>query len=157
MTAVAQSFSGKALEFALLGPDIPGALLVSPDVSSLLGPHSSNLLLVPGALVQWGEQNSIDITVGQSATSNDNLFAALQRGDRNALIVVINAASTSSWRCKSATTTSLRPASPAIRTWWRSASSRPAVTAGMRSRLSSAWTNAAYSENWLGNLDSNQD
>lgn len=85
-----RSFTGKALDFASLAPALSSTLILAPDLFGVIGARPSNLMLIPGALVQIGESNHIDIDVGNLFASNNNLFAVLQKGDRNATSFTIN-------------------------------------------------------------------
>jgi len=86
-----RSFTGKALDFAALAPALSSTLILAPDLFGAIGGvRPSNLMLIPGALIQIGESNDIDITVGDILTSNNNLFAVLQQGNRNSTSFTIN-------------------------------------------------------------------
>jgi len=84
----AQSFTGPALQVALAAPDIPRSLLVAPD-AGVLRPGSPRGLM-PGVLLQWGEGNTITIEVGAARTSDNNLFAVLQKGNGGAVTAHVN-------------------------------------------------------------------
>jgi hypothetical protein len=84
-----QSFTGAALTASLSAALVPSSLFVAPDATTLLGAYGSNLLAVPGALIQWGEDNTIDIAVGETTASDGNLFSALQKGRGNTLVASI--------------------------------------------------------------------
>jgi len=84
-----QNFSGPALTVAAAAA-IPGSLLLAPDASLMVGPGIGDAPLIPGMLVQWGDGNSMTITVGAATPSNGNAFAALQKGNGNILTASIN-------------------------------------------------------------------
>jgi hypothetical protein len=87
------SFTGDALLFAERAPLLGPTLLLSPDASALLpaaARSGGGLLLVPGVLAQWGEDNEMTIRVGNTRSSDFNLFAALQKGDRNTIVASID-------------------------------------------------------------------
>jgi hypothetical protein len=83
-----QHFTDAALDFASLAPRLSPALLLSTDLFGVIG--SRPLMLFPGALIQLGQANDIDIAVGKLFASNSNLFAVLQKGDRNSTSFIIN-------------------------------------------------------------------
>lgn len=85
-----RSFTGDALQFASLAPSLASSLVLAPDLFGVIGSRPSNFMLIPGALIQVGASNSIDIDVGGITTSNNNLFAVLQKGDRNSTSFTIN-------------------------------------------------------------------
>lgn len=84
------AFTGLALAAAQLAPAIPRSLLISPDATLLMSSLQGEITLVPGLLAQWGDGNSMEITVGSNVASDDNLFAAIQRGSGNQLVASIN-------------------------------------------------------------------
>ncbi|HEY8593639.1 MAG TPA: hypothetical protein VIL84_00195 [Devosiaceae bacterium] len=84
------AFTGAAALVANAGPLVSDLILTAPGASSVLSPYSSANLLTPGALVQLGEDNHMDIQVGAISTSNNNLFAAVQAGTGNMLSASVN-------------------------------------------------------------------
>jgi len=80
------AFSGPAAIVAKdANPVIDSTPLIAPDASLLIAPYSGTLLLAPGVLVQWGDNNSMTINVGPSSPSSSNLFAAVQKGNGNTM------------------------------------------------------------------------
>jgi hypothetical protein len=86
----AQSFTGDALNAAAKAPIIPRAFVIAPDATMLVSSLRGGLTLVPGLLVQWGDNNTMNIDVGDRVTSSDNLFAAEQKGDGNLITATVN-------------------------------------------------------------------
>jgi hypothetical protein len=86
----AASFTGDALAAAAKAIAIPRSLVISPDPTLLVGSLQGGLVLVPGLLVQWGDADTIDIEVGATGPSNDNLFAVEQKGDGNLITASVN-------------------------------------------------------------------
>jgi len=85
-----QSFTGPALLVADAAPAIAGSLLLAPDAGLMLGPHHDSAGLMPGLLIQWGDGDSMTITVGASRASSNNLFTAAQVGNGNLLTAAID-------------------------------------------------------------------
>jgi hypothetical protein len=80
-----QPFTGVALAGAQVPLSLSRSLLITPDATLLLSSLTDRIVLVPGMLVQWGDDDRMDIEVGTATTSDGNLFAALQKGDGNAI------------------------------------------------------------------------
>ncbi len=83
------------------GNNAAKALAESADsMSGLLGPLADEIEdefdltlgngLQPGALIQVGEANTLNLKVGNLTVSNDNLFATVQSGDNNKITGRIN-------------------------------------------------------------------
>ncbi|WDR05526.1 curlin repeat-containing protein [Devosia rhodophyticola] len=86
----AASFSGIALAAANLAPSIERSVLIAPDATLLVSSLRGTINLVPGLLVQLGDNNTMDIDVGAAMSSDNNLFAAEQKGNGNLITASIN-------------------------------------------------------------------
>lgn len=86
----AASFTGDALAAAARAFAVPRSWVIAPDPTLLVSSLSGGLALVPGLLVQLGEDNTMTIDVGSITKSNDNLFAAEQNGNGNLITASVN-------------------------------------------------------------------